>query len=104
MKRNRLLCRTLCRVGVGAIGLPLLFATSSLAADLENRDGQAYQVTVMQSSSTSTVTVESGTVVSGICTSACQVDVEGIGSVNLAAQDRLVIENGTLTIANPINL
>jgi hypothetical protein len=84
---------------VMALGIVLFSATNALAVDLENRDSQPHQVTITEGDNTEQVTLEAGAS-QRVCESTCQVDVEGIGSINATTpQDRFVIEEGKITVA-----
>jgi hypothetical protein len=82
-----------------ALGIVLFSATSALAVDLENRDSQPHRVTITEGDNTQEITLEAGASQT-VCESTCQVDVEGIGSINATTpQDSFVIEEGKITVA-----
>lgn len=84
---------------VMALGIVLFSATSALAVDVENRDSQPHKVTITQGDDTEEITLEAGTSQT-VCESNCQVDIEGIGSINATTpQDTFVIEEGKITAA-----
>jgi len=82
-----------------ALGIILLSATSAFAVELENRDSQPHQVTITEGGNTEEITLEAGASQT-VCESTCQVDVEGIGSINATTpQDSFVIEEGKISVA-----
>ncbi|HAA28199.1 MAG TPA: hypothetical protein DCE56_11645 [Cyanobacteria bacterium UBA8553] len=79
------------------LGIILLSAASALAVDLENKDGQTYQVKITENGTTREVSIETGAKLSNICSN-CQIDINGIGSINAQGTDVVTIENGKLTL------
>lgn len=83
-----------------ALGIVLLSATSAFAVELENRDEQSHQITVTtEGGNTEEITLEAGAS-QAVCQSTCQIDVEGIGSINATTpEDSFVIEEGKISVA-----
>lgn len=82
-----------------ALGIVLISATSAFAVEVENRDSQPHQVTITEGGNTEEITLEAGASQT-VCESTCQVDVEGIGSINATTpQDSFVIEEGKISVA-----
>jgi hypothetical protein len=80
-----------------AFGIVLLTASNALAVNLTNKDSQAYQVKITEGSNTREVSIESGATLSNVCSN-CQIDINGIGSINAQGADVIIIENGKLTL------
>jgi len=87
-----------------ALGIVLLSATSAFAVDLENKDSQPHKVTITEGDNKEEIDLAAGASQS-VCASTCQIDVEGIGSINAtAAEDKFVIEEGKISVANVPNI
>lgn len=81
-----------------ALGLVLFSCTSALAVDLTNQDSQAHKVKVTTGSGPSSeISIEAGAT-QKVCDSGCQIDVEGIGSINAAPADTFTIKDGAITL------
>lgn len=81
-----------------ALGIVLLSATNTLAVELTNKDSQAYTVKVTQEGSEAEeISLEPGAT-QEVCTANCQIDVDGIGSINVTGTEVLTIENGAIVL------
>jgi hypothetical protein len=79
-------------------GLIFFSAGNILAVDLTNNDAQAHQVKITEGSNQPTqVSIEPGATKS-ICSSDCQIEVDGIGSVNAKSKDKIEIEEGKIVL------
>ena len=80
----------------------LLLATAilpftALAADLQNRDSQSYEVKIHDGASTSHSSISSNTYRNSVCSS-CRIEVVGVGEVEVESGDsRVTIQNGSLS-------
>lgn len=75
----------------------LLIPTSAHAVSLQNKDSSSYDIRVKSSSSTMTSSINGGVVKNNICSS-CTIEVEGVGSVDASGSDKVVIEDGRLSV------
>ena len=75
----------------------LLIPTSAQAVSLQNKDSTSYDIKVKSSSSTMTSSINGGVVKNSICSS-CTIEVEGVGSVDASGSDKVVIEDGKLSV------
>ncbi len=73
------------------------FSSCSQAVSLHNKDSQSYDIKVKGESSTMSTSISGGTVKGKICSS-CEIIVEGVGSIEASGSDKVVIENGKLSI------
>lgn len=81
-----------------AMGLIFFSAGNVLAVDLTNSDTKAHQVKITEGSNQPTqVSIEPGATQS-VCSSDCQIEVDGIGSVNAKSADKIEIEEGKLVL------
>lgn len=80
-----------------ALGMVLFTTGTALAVDLKNSDGQSYQVKITEGGTTRDVSIEAGATLSNVCSN-CQIDIDGIGSINAQGADLITIENGKLTL------
>jgi len=71
--------------------------TVTSAASLQNRDSSSYDIRVKSSSSTSSSSINGGTVKSSICSS-CEIEVKGVGTVSISGSDKAVIKNGDISV------
>jgi len=67
------------------------------AASLQNKDGSSYDIRVKSSSSTSSSSINGGTIKNNICSS-CDIEVKGVGSVSISGSDKAVIKNGNISV------
>lgn len=74
----------------------LLLAASVPAGDLRNEDGRRYEVKVHETSTTRNTSIEGNTTMMSICGS-CEIEVVGIGKINISGSERAVIKNGKLS-------
>ena len=84
-----------------AIGAVVLAAIATCvpatAATLDNRDVQSYKLTIVENTEQSSILVEDSAMLEGICATICTVKLgEHSRDINVAATDRLVIEDGQL--------
>lgn len=81
-----------------ALGIILFSATNVLAVELTNKDSQAYTVKVTQEGyEAEEISLEPGAT-QEVCTTNCQIEVDGIGSVNATDTEVLTIENGAIVL------
>lgn len=80
-----------------ACGIVLLSSTSVLAVDLTNKDEEAYTVKITEGSNTEEISLEPGATET-VCDSPCQIDVDGIGSINATGTETITIENSTIVL------
>ncbi len=80
-----------------ALGIVLLSSSSALAVDLTNKDSQPYQVKVTEGSNTKEISLEPGAT-EKVCSSTCQIDIDGIGSINASGTETLTIKNGAIVL------
>lgn len=89
-----------------ALGVVLLTSTSALAVELTNNENQVIQVKITEGSTEGSegsnaqdLTIEPGAT-EEVCSSTCQIEVEGIGSINATTTtDKFVVEEGQITVA-----
>lgn len=77
-----------------------LIAGPVLAGSLINKDSNSYDITINCGSGTSKMSISGGTTKSGILRSSastCEVDVEGVGEIEVSGADDVVIKNGRLS-------
>ncbi|MDZ4871553.1 MAG: hypothetical protein CLLPBCKN_000941 [Chroococcidiopsis cubana SAG 39.79] len=87
-----------------ALGIVLLSTTSAFAVELENRDSQPHKVTITEGENTEEIDLAAGASQT-VCESTCQIDVEGIGSINATTpEDSFVIEEGKISVATVPNI
>jgi hypothetical protein len=84
-----------------AIGAVVLAAIATCvpatAATLDNRDVQSYELNIVENTEQSSILVEDSAMLEGICATTCTVKLgENSQDINVAATDRLVIEDGQL--------
>lgn len=80
-----------------AIGFLLIGSSEVLAADLVNKDAQAYQISIKEGDQINEMSIASGETKTA-CSSDCLITVEGIGTVSVKASDIVTIENGQLIL------
>lgn len=80
-----------------ALGIVLSTSTSTLAVELTNKDSQSYKVKITEGSRTTEISIEPGAK-QKVCNSACQIDVDGIGSINAIGTEVLTLENGAIVL------
>lgn len=73
-----------------------LFALPASAVSLQNKDSKAYDIKIKGSSSTSSTSIQAGTVKGSVCSS-CKIIVNGVGEIDASGSDRVVIKNGRLS-------
>ncbi|HEY9768951.1 MAG TPA: hypothetical protein V6C71_10720 [Coleofasciculaceae cyanobacterium] len=79
------------------LSILLIGSNSALAADLVNKDSQAYQITITEGDQTNEMSIASGETKT-TCSSDCLISVEGIGAVSATASDVITIENGQIVL------
>jgi hypothetical protein len=87
-----------CTLAFGCLMLAAL-ATSvpATAATIDNRDVQPYELTIVENTEKSSILVEDSAMLEGICATTCTVKLGAHSQeINVAATDRLVIEDGQL--------
>lgn len=67
------------------------------AVSLQNKDSSSYDIKVKSSASTMSTSINGGVVKNSICSS-CTIEVKGVGSVDASGSDKVVIENGKVTV------
>lgn len=81
-----------------ALGIVLLSSTNALAVELANKDSQAYTVKVTEEGSEpQEVSLEPGAT-QEVCNANCQIEIDGIGSVNATGTETISIENGAIVV------
>jgi Ni2+-binding GTPase involved in maturation of urease and hydrogenase len=75
----------------------LISSGGVLAADLVNKDSQAYQITITEGEQNSEISIAAGETQT-TCSSDCLISVEGIGAVSAKASDVITIENGQIVL------
>lgn len=80
-----------------ALGIVLLSSTNVLAVELANKDNQAYTVKVTEGTQTQEISLEPGAT-QEVCKGQCQIDIDGIGSINATGTETLSIENGAIVV------
>ncbi len=78
-----------------------LVATSATAGSLINKDSTSYDIAVSCGGGTNRTSISGGTTKSGILRSSaskCEVEVEGVGSIEVSGSDDVVIRNGKLSV------
>lgn len=78
---------------------PLFLLSSSFAAsavDLVNRDSGGYEIQVISTNGSTSTSVNALTIKSNICSSACEIDVKGVGRIKASDRETVYIENGKL--------
>lgn len=80
-----------------ALGIVLLSSTNVLAVELANKDNQAYTIKVTQGSETQEISLEPGAT-QEVCQANCQIEIDGIGSINATGTETLSIENGAIVV------
>ena len=79
-----------------ALGI-LAISLAAHAVSLQNKDSEKYDIRVIGSSTMST-TINGGVVKNNVCSSSCTIEVKGVGSIDASGSDRVVIEDGGLSI------
>lgn len=87
-----------------ALGLVLLSTTNALAIDLQNKDSQGYLVKITEGGRSREISIEAGQTLTKVCSSSCQVDIEGIGSVNGIGSEKISIENGNFVFDTDVQV
>lgn len=81
-----------------ALGIVLLSSTNALAVELTNKDSQAYTVKVTEEGSqTQEVFLEPGAT-QEVCKANCQIEIDGIGSINATGTETITIENSAIVL------
>lgn len=76
-------------------------STTVLATDLTNKDSRRYEVKIQQGPGTTNASIDSNTTRIGVCSSACTVEVVGVGSVKLTGKEKaVIIEKGKMSVVN----
>lgn len=85
------------RIGVAVVAAVAMvsFASSSFAAQVVNKDARAHTVLVTMSANPGVFMLKSGQSRTGVCDS-CTVTVQGIGTIDVAKGEKVVIRNGRL--------
>jgi hypothetical protein len=86
MKRNLFLCA--CAT--------ILFATVGSASDLKNKDSAGYEVKISSGASTISTSIEGRTMQSNVC-SECEIEVVGVGKIQVTGSEVAVIRDGKLS-------
>jgi hypothetical protein len=81
-----------------ALGI-LLFSTANvLAVEVTNKEAETQQVKVTETGKQATnVEIEAGATKT-VCSNSCQIEIEGVGSVNAKGSEVVTIENKTLIL------
>ncbi len=77
-----------------------LVAGPVMAGSLINKDSSSYDISVNCGSGTSKTSISGGTTKSGILRSSastCEVEVDGVGEIEVSGSDDVVIKNGKLS-------
>ena len=77
-----------------------LFTAPALAGSLINKDSTNYDIAINCGSGTSKTSISGGTTKSGILrssASSCEVEVDGVGEIEVSGSDDVVIKNGKLS-------
>lgn len=85
------------KLGTALACIAILLPASAHAVSLQNKDSSSYDIKVKSSSSTMTSSINGGVVKNSICSS-CTIEVEGVGSVDASGSDKVVIEDGKLSV------
>ncbi|BAZ44000.1 hypothetical protein NIES4102_10030 [Chondrocystis sp. NIES-4102] len=80
-----------------ALSFLLIGSSGVLAADLVNKDAQAYQISITEGEQINEMSIASGETKTA-CSSDCLISVEGVGTVSVKASDVVTIENGQITL------
>ena len=75
----------------------LLVSSAAHAVSLQNKDSVKYDIKVRSSSSTMSASIDGGVVKNNICSS-CTIEVDGVGSVDASGSDKVVIQDGKLSV------
>ena len=73
-----------------------LIALPATAGSLINKDSSSYDIVVKKSGGTVRTSIGSRTTKSGICSSSCTIEVDGVGEIDLSSGDDAIIKNGRL--------
>ncbi len=73
-----------------------LIALPASAGSLINKDSSSYDIVVKKSGGTVRTSIGSRTTKSGICSSSCTIEVDGVGEIEIGSSDDAVIKNGRL--------
>jgi hypothetical protein len=80
-----------------ALGIVLLSSTNVLAVELANKDDKAYTVKVTEGTQTQEISLEAGAK-QEVCKAECQIDIDGLGSINATGTETLSIEKGAIVV------
>jgi hypothetical protein len=86
MKGNLILCA--CAA--------ILFAPVGYASDLKNEDSARYEVKISSGASTISTSIEGRTMQSNVC-SECEIEVVGVGKIQVKGSEVVVIRDGKLS-------
>jgi hypothetical protein len=78
---------------------PFFFLSSSFVAsavDLVNRDNGGYEIQITSTNGSTSTSVNALTIKSNICSSACEINVRGVGRIKASDKETVYIENGKL--------
>jgi hypothetical protein len=73
----------------------LLLSVTGYAADLKNEDGARYEIKISSGASTTSTSVGGNTTLSNVC-SGCEIEVVGVGKVQVRGSEVAVIKDGRL--------
>lgn len=74
-------------------------AIAAVASDIENQDQRDYELKIRTSpGATSNRTLYHGSKAAGICSSPCEIEVVGIGTVKLDGKNSAVIKGGRIFV------
>lgn len=86
----------LVRLSTLVITYVLLFSTAAFAATLKNEDSKRYELKLESGASTTSTSIEGNTTSASIC-SKCKINIEGVGSIEVAGSDEVVIKGGKVS-------
>jgi hypothetical protein len=86
-------------VGLTAAAIVMATSVSAYALTLTNRDSAVYTMTVVDDQSVQTVTIQPDETMNDLCAQGCTITLGEADSVELDGNETVMIEGGSLTIA-----
>jgi hypothetical protein len=74
----------------------ILLAVTGYASDLKNEDSARYEIKISSGASTTSTSIEGNTRQSNVCTE-CEIEVVGVGKIQVKGSDVAVIKDGKLS-------
>jgi hypothetical protein len=74
----------------------VLFAMTSYASDLKNEDSVRYEIKISSGASTTGTSIDGNTLQSNVC-SECEIEVVGIGKIQVKGREVAIIKGGKLS-------